>query len=462
MKIQHAQKYIERFGLPTLLAADQNVFLEENAFVQLQALITNLQAHTNPEIKLEKMSISPDFHKGSPIPVGITLQTSGGVFPSIVGSDIGCGMQMIVLKGLEKQHLIQNGENLKHALRESFFAGKRKIAMNQKLQSAIFRHGVNGMLECDLPSGLWKNSGKQNLQKFVLASHQKGGFSSGSIFSSIQNYIQKMDSSLHYDAHLGTVGGGNHFVEIGYVDNIVHGSAAYHFGLEKGDISILIHSGSLNFGKSVAQFFIDLCKNKGGSLSALQDKDAEDYFSAMQNAANFAFVNRVAMGLMVTEAISQSTGKSFDMHVAWDAPHNLAWKQDSKFIHRKGSTPALGASADHFFGQPVLVPGSMGDKSWILAGNGNQDFLCSVPHGAGRSKSRKNAQLSGETNLDVVLPIDLQGNVRNDIRKLALQRLGQESPEAYKAVDPAVECTEKFGIAERVASHRPLITIKGL
>jgi tRNA-splicing ligase RtcB len=199
----------------------------------------------------------------------------------------------------------------------------------------------------------------------------------------------------------------------------------------------------------------------------------------LNNAANFAFANRCFLGLMAWAGMHEVLG-DFDLPLLYDAPHNLLWREsnapDARVIHRKGACPARGYEAMagtefECFGEPVLVPGSMGASSFILAGQGLEASLHSASHGAGRVLSRGDAAHGFDAEFQrfmrefrVVTPVDLRRPdiaLRRDIVNKKLQALKEEAPYAYKGIAPIISTLEQAGIARVVAELRPLMTIKG-
>lgn len=201
------------------------------------------------------------------------------------------------------------------------------------------------------------------------------------------------------------------------------------------------------------------------------------YLDAMHNAANFAFANRLFLGLMAIRVLSEVLGREVGARLIYDAPHNLIWDDGDVHLHRKGACPALGgdpslaASPFQFTGHPVIIPGSMGAASYLLAGEGNLAALCSACHGAGRSLSRgKSRHVDERTYRDtfdrlrVVAPIDPTApdvRLRRDVLAEYHDRLKEEAPYAYKDITPVVQTVEEARVARRIARLSPLLTIKG-
>jgi tRNA-splicing ligase RtcB len=280
-----------------------------------------------------------------------------------------------------------------------------------------------------------------------------------------------------HDAILGTIGGGNHFVEFGVVDHIEDGQFANAAGLRKRQLVIVVHSGSLDFGQnagSSAKERMNLLKGVGDPriVSLSQEPHlAERYINAHANAVNVAFVNRLLIGLIAVEALQRTLGRQVGHHLVYDAPHNTVWRDGDRIRHRKGACPARGVgelvgSPYEWLGEPVVLPGSMGDGSWLLKGLGCAEGLQSAAHGAGRRLSRQDAR--GEAvipqELRVVGPLDLQSVAlkgRTDIVSEAEGRLKEEAPAAYRPIESVVTPMVDAALVGRVARVRPLLTVKG-
>ena len=201
-------------------------------------------------------------------------------------------------------------------------------------------------------------------------------------------------------------------------------------------------------------------------------KEGLFYLNSMRNAANFAFANRLFLGLMTIKAIQDVLGITIDSRLIYDAPHNLVFGKDNKFIHRKGATPAEGPATDsEWIGKPVIIPGSMGSASYLLTGLGNDDALESACHGAGRCMPRGEAshvsdkifdeQTSSLRIVGAVDPKSPQMQMRRDIMAKFKERVKEEAPYAYKPITPVINSIESAGIARPVAKLMPLCTIKG-
>jgi tRNA-splicing ligase RtcB len=246
----------------------------------------------------------------------------------------------------------------------------------------------------------------------------------------------------------------------------------------------MIHAGSVGLGHAVGGHFIDearkifpkMVKSPRGGFHPLpldgRNADLTDfYLDSMANAANFAFANRLFLGLMAIRAIEEATGHRIFSKLIYDAPHNLIFRDGDACIHRKGATPAEGITGNGYIGKPVIIPGSMGAASYLLAGCGNSGLLESACHGAGRSLSRGKAAHVESKKFDnavemlrVVTPIDPESpriKSRRDIMVKYRKRVMEEMPYAYKDIEPVIDSVEQADIAKKVVRLMPLCTVKG-
>ncbi len=286
---------------------------------------------------------------------------------------------------------------------------------------------------------------------------------------------------------LGTLGSGNHFLEVGFVDEIYDSQAASVMGLEKDRATVLIHTGSRGLGHQVCDDFLsimlDASKQYGIFLpdrqlccAPIDSKQGKDYLGAMAAAANFAFVNRQMIMHWTREIfarIFQRKVADLQLEVVYDVCHNIAkiethevkGKPRALCIHRKGATRAFPAGhADipekyRAIGQPVLVPGDMGRYSFVLVGTnaGYRETFGSACHGAGRLLSRHQAQKAAKGRA-VAREMEDKGIF---IKSAGKRTLVEEISEAYKDVDNVVNVLHQAGICKKVAKLAPLVVIKG-
>lgn len=464
---------------PALLFATPEVPLERRAVDELVGVLdlARLARQLDPSARIRRVALTPDFHKGAGIPVGTVLQTEGFVVPQAIGNDIGCGMRLH-RTGLTRQDLEPHWNALEAKLRHLFFAGGRDLALTGVQREALLRHGVEGLRDTvplSQHGGLWALFHRQN-----SAGDRIGNGSAGLSVPHLPAVSDWLGEGrrLSHDAQLGSVGGGNHFVEIQAVKRLLDPATAHAWGLYVGQIVVMVHSGSLGFGhlggnlgKRLAQAHFPARVGQNALLPLTDEAAIAEWQSAANAAAHFAGVNRLMLGLMVQAALESVTVQtSFDL--LYDAAHNAVWQDGNTFLHRKGATPAGGFAEMEgtpfaYTGEPVLVPGSMGASSFILAGRGLPEALASASHGAGRVQGRGAAMQGHDAEFAaflerfrVVTPLDYR-HARRDIRERKLAELKQEAPFAYKGIGPVIDTLTRGGLASAVAEVTPLLTVKG-
>jgi tRNA-splicing ligase RtcB len=286
---------------------------------------------------------------------------------------------------------------------------------------------------------------------------------------------------------LGSLGSGNHFLEVQKIDEIFNEDVAKIFNLEKGNITIMVHSGSRGCGHQVCSDHLRLMDkaykkhninipDRQLACAPIDSKEAEDYFRAMAAAANYAWANRQMMVHWVREtfeSIFSQSAEDMEMSVIYDVAHNIAKKEVHKIkgrneeviVHRKGATRAFGPGRVEIpkeyrnIGQPVLIPGTMGTASYILHGTdiAMEETFGSTAHGAGRKLSRTGAKKKYRAD-EIKAELQSKGiHVRANSRPV----LAEEAPGAYKDVDQVVRTSDVTGIAKLVAKVVPLAVTKG-
>ena len=286
---------------------------------------------------------------------------------------------------------------------------------------------------------------------------------------------------------LGTLGSGNHFIEVSYVEQIYDENAAEAFGLFENQVVFWVHSGSRGLGHQVCTDYLNImrrCVSKYGislpdrqlDCAPTMSDEGKRYFSAMAAAANYAWANRQVLTHYVREATAKTLGKSAEelgMRLMYDVAHNIGkieehnidGKKKKVLVHRKGATRAFGPNHPDIppkyaeVGQPVLVPGDMGRASYVLKGSKRaMEFsFGSACHGAGRALSRTQAR-KGISADELRKDLKRSGVI---VRSATAKGLVEEAPEAYKDVDVVVEATACAGLADKVARLRPMGVIKG-
>ncbi|OPY02065.1 MAG: RNA-splicing ligase RtcB [Syntrophorhabdus sp. PtaB.Bin047] len=364
----------------------------------------------------------------------------------------------------------------------------------------------------DIVEGLFRNvpSGVGSRRKDLRLSHgelrgvlEKGarwaianGFGTSSDLENIENQgcLDEADPDAVSDRayergkdQLGTVGSGNHFVEVGYVAQIFDEEAARAFGLTRGQATIMIHTGSRGLGYQVCDESIRQMLSAAGKYSiALVDRqlccaplnspEGRRYFSAMAAAANYAFANRQLITHWVRETFEEvfaASDSSLGLGLVYDVCHNIAKKELHRVegkdmmlcVHRKGATRAFAPHhrlvPDRYreVGQPVLVPGDMGRASYVLAGTQRamDETFGSTCHGAGRMMSRS-AALRSARGRSIIREMEERGVY---VRAASKATLAEEMPEAYKDVSKVVEVVHRAGISRLVAKIIPMGSIKG-
>ncbi|MCD4673613.1 MAG: RtcB family protein, partial [Anaerolineaceae bacterium] len=286
---------------------------------------------------------------------------------------------------------------------------------------------------------------------------------------------------------LGTLGSGNHFMEVSVVEQVFDPEAGRVMGLSEGCLTLMVHCGSRGLGHQVCSDYVRQLQGVPARYgihlpdrelvcAPLDSKEGQAYLAAMRAAANFAFANRQVLAAQARQAFEDVLAgqvPDWHLHQVYDIAHNMGKVEEHSFdgklrkvcVHRKGATRAFGPGVKGVpqryqkIGQPVLVPGSMGTASWVLVGTEEsmQRSLGSCCHGAGRVMSRRKAkkQVRGET---LRQELTKQGIL---IKAGSLSGLAEEAPQAYKDVDEVVEAVSGAGIARKVARLRPVLVIKG-
>jgi len=419
--------------------------------------------------------VLPDGHEGYGFPVGGVAAMDaeeGMISPGGVGYDINCGVRL-----------------LRSNLTEQTVRSKLKELVNDLFSSIPSGVGSKGAVRLS-PSEL-----DEVLVRGVSWAIDHGyGSSDDSDVCEENGQIKNADPNKVSDRarkrgapQLGSLGSGNHFLEVQKVAEIHDEEAANRMGIKEGTITILIHCGSRGFGHQVCSDYLRVAEQAMGKYDInLPDRElacvpntseeGESYRKAMFAALNFAWSNRQ----MIThwtrksfERVFNQTESDLDMKLVYDVAHNIAkiekHKVDGKerkvVVHRKGATRAFPANRDEIplkyrdLGQPVLVPGSMGTASWILLGQPNSMDLSfgSTAHGAGRTMSRTKARRNYNEN-DVKKSLSDKGIF---IKALTRDGIVEETPQAYKDVDAVVNVSHNLGIATKVAKLVPIGVIKG-
>lgn len=401
-----------------------------------------------------KACATPDFHPGSPVPVGSILVTSHDfVIPQAVGTDINCGMRLHVLDLTLEQFLAKKSK-LVELLKLDLLEGQRNIPTTPKAMTALFNDGLDAFwqeLKYD-PQGLFATVDfaqlKQESARMFHASHIRGN----ALFA--PEALQDPRRGILRDPGLGTIGSGNHFCEIQQVAEVLDRHRAYDLGIRPNQMAVMVHTGSRDVGFYVGQRWMDRAKAewpKGlkhpeSGLYGLVGDLAKDYLSAMHAAAHYADANRALVMELVRQRIRQVYG-DHAMPLICDVPHNIVLSESIGNVHRKGATPA-------FENQTLLIPGSMGDDSYLLDGLGNPDWAFSASHGAGRAVSRMEMSWKSKQSRDSTPRREFECITLKEERRI------EEAPSAYKPIGPVIQSQVEEGLVKPVARLSPILTFK--
>jgi tRNA-splicing ligase RtcB (3'-phosphate/5'-hydroxy nucleic acid ligase) len=414
----------------------------------------------------------PDIHQGYGFPVGGVAATDAGdgvVSPGGVGYDINCGVRLLALP-LGYDELGGGCERLVHELSRRVPVGTGGRGAHEGLQGAnlerVLSLGPRALLE-DLGIG----------SEGELAVTESGGRLDGADPAAVSARARHRGAG-----QIGTLGSGNHFVELQRVEAVYEADAAEAFGLGVGQLTVLIHSGSRGLGHQVCTDFVKRMDagladygfelpDRQLSCAPLDSAEGRDYLRAMAAAANFAWANRAALAHRAREAIDSVLGHGIaaGTRQVYDVAHNVAKVEDhggrTVCVHRKGATRAFPPGHPEIppeyaaAGQPVFIPGSMGTSSFVLAGRPGamERSFGTTCHGAGRRMSRT-AVRKAVDGVALRRQLEARGIV---VRALSARGLAEEAPAAYKDVDRVVEIVERAGLAARVARLRPIGVVKG-
>ncbi len=418
----------------------------------------------------------PDFHGGYGFPIGGVAAfdvDDGVVSPGGVGYDINCGVRLL-RSDLTREDLGGRGEDLLYALATRVPAGlgsrQGGVSLTRRELDEVLREGARAAVERGFGA-------RADLE------HTEAG---GRLDGADPDAVSERAHQRGLD-QLGTLGSGNHFVEVGVVDRVDDEHAARAMGLDVGSLTISIHTGSRGLGHQVATdaiaAMLTASQRHGIELpdrqlccAPVSSREGRHYLAAMAAAANFAFANRQVLAGRVAEALEAVLGEPahrLGLRTVYDVAHNIAklerheveGRQRTLCVHRKGATRAFPAGHPEVprdyrqVGQPVLVPGDMGRCSYVLVGTPAamaQTFGSSC-HGAGRQLSRTRAK-------KVARGRDLRGELAGRgvrVRAAGRGTLAEEMPDAYKDVEQVVAAVAGAGIARPVARLRPLLVVKG-
>ena len=450
-----------------LIYAGEKTRLEDSAVSQL------CDAACLPGVV--KVLATPDIHHGYGVPIGSVVAMRDAVIPAAVGYDVNCGMRILTTP-LRRDEV--DVEALARSIARDIPLGEGK--KNLRLSAADLRklldRGVPALGEVNLGGGRVEASRNPEEEAEDIQRIEDFGALAGDASKVSPRAVDRGASQL------GTLGGGNHFIEIQVVERIDHADTARAFGLFEGQIVIMIHSGSRGFGHQVAGDYMKIAArmtakdspNKDLCYLPIDSAEGRDYVGAMRAAANFAYVNRQVMAMLARYNFRKLYG-DVPLPLLYDVTHNMAKEEEHEgrrlWVHRKGATRAfpperMAGTTYQRTGQPVLIPGSMGTASYVLVGTDQAaESLYSVNHGAGRVLSRSAATgfSRGRRKRPAAISDRRFEETMRGVCLICADRrtVKEEAPDAYKNIDEVVRVVADAGLARVVARMTPLAVLKG-
>lgn len=419
--------------------------------------------------------VMPDGHEGYGFPIGGVMafdSENGIVSPGAVGFDVNCGVRLIKTN-LKEDEVRKKIAQLSDTLFKNIPSGvgsKLQLGLTQKDLEKVAEQGVQYMIDKGFGA-------KEDLWRI-----EENGAMENADFSKVSK--EAKSRGLH---ELGTLGAGNHFLEVQKVDRILSEQTAKAYGLYKDQIVVMVHTGSRGFGHQICSDYLRSLTeyqkrnsirlvDQELSYARIGDKEADDYLCAMKCAVNYAFANRQIITNSIRRSFEETFGRSSDsmgMEILYDLSHNIAKLEEHEiggrrrkvYVHRKGATRAFAKGREEIpkqyreVGQPVLIPGSMGTASYVLCGEEGamKETFGSSCHGAGRLMSRHQAlrEIPASCTFDSLSSKGISIRIRT--RKL----VSEEAEWTYKDIDEVVRVVESNKIAKAVSRNVPIAVIKG-
>lgn len=467
------------FEIPTSYRSDMlvpaRVYVSEAMLLKVlmdKSLWQLVNVTTLPGIQKYALAM-PDIHEGYGFPIGgvaaMAIDEGGVISPGGIGYDINCGVRLLAseLALADVKNELGHVADLIFTFVPSGVGRSGDIVLSHSELDHVLKQGAHRMVELGY--------GEQSDLEFCEERGQFIGVDPKKVSDRAKDRGKDQ---------IGTLGSGNHFLELQVVDEIFDERIAKIFGLWVGQITVMIHCGSRGLGHQVCTDYVRIMLNQVSKWHInLVDKElacapffsdeAQDYFHAMRASANFAWANRHTIGHQCRHAWRKTFGGKSVLRTIYDVAHNIGkiethlidGQKKKLMVHRKGATRAFGPGhvdiplAYKNVGQPVLIPGTMGTASYVLAGTTEGFFSVfgSACHGAGRAMSRMQAKKlqSGD---EVVHHLQDQGIM---VRTEKINGLAEEAPYAYKDVDEVVMVADSAHLAHKVARLRPIGVIKG-
>ena len=423
---------------------------------------------------------TPDIHVGYGVPIGSVFASERFVSPAAVGYDVNCGMRLLTTPLVAAAvDFVELAASIRRDI--PLGEGMSNISVSARSLERLVAGGVPALAElvgeeAELARAFSADDFADDCQRI-----EDGGAMRGEVGGATDRAIERGRSQL------GTLGGGNHFIELQRVERIDDAELAEAWGLFPGQLVVMLHSGSRGFGHEIGGHHMKAAQtycsrhqlptpSRDLAYLPLDSDEGKAYLAAMRAAANFAFLNRQLMANLVRRNLRHTYGPELAVPTLYDVPHNIA-----KFervgrrelcVHRKGATRAypgalMQGTPYATTGQPVLIPGSMGTASYVLAGvDSGAESLYSVNHGAGRLMSRT-AAAGVVKRGKVVRPGQItDAQFKESMKGVHLicadrAHIKEEAPAAYKDIDAVIETVVGAGLARSVARLIPLAVLKG-
>jgi len=409
----------------------------------------------------------PDIHEGFGLPIGGVMATKGLISVGAVGMDINCGVRLMTSNLFYDPKLFSR-ENLQILVRviekeiPVGVGGKRKNIPKGLTLEKIVTQGVKHLAE------------KGYALPEDLLSTEENGCMKGAKFEALTQKAKR-----RAERQVGTLGSGNHFIEIQRVNEVFDEKIAKKFNLEKDKICLMVHCGSRALGHQTCCDYTEIfwraeskygieVPRKGLAALPVETPEGKNYFAAMAASVNFAFSNRQIITYYLRRAMKEffrKKGVKIELKLLYDVAHNIAkWEKHGGkkvLIHRKGATRALPAGHPQNpkiyieTGHPSLVPGSMGTASYVMVGlPKNKETFFSINHGAGRIMSRREAKRK-------IKKEQFEQSMKNIVYNKPFWIIADEAPDAYKNIHEVIDTLVEAGLTKKIAKLEPLAVVKG-
>jgi tRNA-splicing ligase RtcB len=472
VRIDPLRLHMERRGR---MVTDATIYASEAIKLEPDAVSQLCDAASLEPVK--KVLATADIHVGFGIPIGAVLGLEGVVMPPAVGYDINCGMRLLSTP-FSKGDIDTDKIAADIARDIPLGEGRENLQLDKTQIETVINKGVTAIPALAERSNhrVWEAFDPEQFEDDIQRIEENGQLPAEP--SAVpKRAVQKGCNQL------GTLGGGNHFIEIQYVQEVFEHELAESFGLFENQLVVMIHSGSRRFGYEVADEYMNIAarrpenaeRKKMLSYLSAESREGKNYILAMGAAANFGFTNRHIMALLVRRCFNRMFGPT-RLSLVYDIAHNMAKLENHSgkklWVHRKGATRAFGPKqmAGSMFartGQPIITPGSMGTASYILVGTGDsEESLNSVNHGAGRIMSRTAARGKARKGR-IITPAKISDDqFKRSMKGIKLiagnkSKIKEEAPGAYKDIDEVVRIVIECGWAKTVARMVPLAVLKG-